>query len=112
MQRAKKLQKSGRARDALAMFKLALEKKPEDNAAQLGVAWSALDVGKSALAADTFREVLARDATVAEAQFGLGEALRAAGRTSEAVAAFERYLELAPEGPDAATARNAIDALK
>ena len=56
--------------------------------------------------------VALRDAGAAEAQFGLGEALRAAGRTAEAVAAFQRYLEIAPGGPDAETAKNAIAALQ
>jgi serine/threonine protein kinase len=112
LQKAQKAQRAGRTGEAARMFKLALDKKPDDNVAQLGLSWSNIDLGKHDAAANGFRAVLARDAGVAEAQFGLGEALRAAGRTTDAIGAYQKYLEMAPDGPDAETAKNAINALQ
>jgi tetratricopeptide (TPR) repeat protein len=112
LKKAQKAQKAGRTGEAVRFFKLALEKKPDDNAAQLGLSWSNIDLGKNDAAINGFRAVLGRDGSVAEAQFGLGEALRAAGRTSDAVAAYQKYLEMAPDGADAETAKNAINALQ
>ena len=45
----------------------------------------------------------------AVAHIQIGECLTALGRRDEARQAFERYLELEPEGPHAAQARQAID---
>jgi serine/threonine protein kinase/tetratricopeptide (TPR) repeat protein len=104
--------KKGRSGEAGKMFKLALQKKPADNIAELGLAWAQIDLGKTDSAAKSFRNVLNRDPSLAEAQYGLGEALRATGKTTEAIEAFQKYLEMAPNGPDAETAKNAIRSLE
>jgi Flp pilus assembly protein TadD len=112
VKKGRRAQKAGRSGEAARLFKLALEQQPDDNDARLGLAWAELDRGRHGAAIDVFGAVIARDAALVEAQFGLGEALRAAGRTADAVAAYQRYLALAPEGPDAETAKNAINALQ
>jgi serine/threonine protein kinase len=110
--RAQKALKAGRAVEAARLFKTALDKKPGDNVAQLGLSWAQLRFGKHEAAAQGFRAVLARDAGASEAQYGLGEALRAAGRTVDAVAAYQKYLDTTPQGPFADAAKNAINALQ
>jgi serine/threonine protein kinase len=111
LRKARRAQRKGRSTEAARLFQRALEMKPDDTDAQLGLARAQVALGRSDDAVAGFRAVLGRDAARVDAQFGLGEALRAAGRTTDAVAAFERYLELAPAGPDAEAARSAIDAL-
>ncbi len=91
---------------------LALEERPGDAVATLAMGWAQLDLRRTDAAIKSFRQALASNPALAEAQFGLGEALRAQGRTTDAVSAFQRYLELAPNGPDAETAKNAIRALE
>ena len=110
--KGQKAQRAGRSKEALRLLTIALELRPGEPKATLSLGWTQLDLSRGDAAAKSFRAVLAADGSVAEAQFGLGEALRALGRTTEAVAAFEKYLEMAPSGPDAETARNAIQALQ
>ena len=106
-----KAQRNGRSKEALRLLTIALELKPNDTKATLSLGWTQIDLGKADAALKSFRAVLDKGASP-EAQYGTGEALRAMGRTTDAVAAFEKYLELAPDGPDAETARNAIRALQ
>jgi len=110
--KGQKAQRAGRSKEALRLLTIALELRPGDPKATLSLGWTQLDLSRGEAAAKSFRAVLAADGSIAEAQFGLGEALRALGRTTDAVAAFEKYLEMAPSGPDAETARNAIQALQ
>jgi len=46
------------------------------------------------------------------AEFWLGEAYRRVGQPTQAVEAYGRYLEAAPEGAEAARAREALNALR
>ena len=112
LNKGQKSQRAGRSKEALKMLTIALELRPGDAKAMVALAWTQLDLKRHEAAAASFRTVLSSDAGVAEAQFGLGEALRALGRTTDAVDAFEKYLQMAPSGPDAETARNAIQALQ
>jgi len=107
-----KAQKAGRSKEAVKLLTTALELKPGDATATLALAWAQLDLGRNEAAAKNFRAALAAKSSLVEAQFGLGEALRAQGKTTEAIEAFQKYLELAPSGPDAETAKNAIRALE
>jgi tetratricopeptide (TPR) repeat protein len=112
LSKGQKSQRAGRSKEALKMLTIALGLRPGDTKAILALAWTQLDLKRYEAAAASFRTVLSNDAGVAEAQFGLGEALRALGRTTDAVFAFEKYLQMAPSGPDAEIARNAIQALQ
>ena len=53
----------------------------------------------------------ALDAKLAEAHFGMAEALKFSGRPAEAKAAYGAYLRLEPNGRDAAVAKRALDSL-
>ncbi len=110
--KGRKAQKAGRSKEAIKLLSLALGFKPGDPAATLAMSWALLDAGRHEAAAKGFRAVVTGNPSFVEAQFGLGEALRAQGKTTEAIAAFQRYLELAPTGQDAEIAKNAIRALE
>jgi tetratricopeptide (TPR) repeat protein len=110
--KGRKAQKAGRSKEALRLLTQALALKPGDTVAMLAMAWAQLDAGRHEAAAKSFRAVITANPSFVEAQFGLGEALRAQGKTTDAIAAFQRYLELAPTGPDADIAKNAIRALE
>jgi tetratricopeptide (TPR) repeat protein len=109
--KGQKAQRNGRSKEAVRLLTTALELKPDDAKATLSLGWAQLDLGRSDAALKSFKAALAAG-SMPEAQFGVGETLRTMGRTTDAVAAFEKYLELAPNGPDAETARNAIAALQ
>ncbi|WP_164855887.1 tetratricopeptide repeat protein [Lujinxingia sediminis] len=59
-----------------------------------------------------YNEVRALDPNYAPAYFNQGFILAKLGETEEAARAFERYLELAPEGPYATRARNQANRLR
>ena len=109
--RGARAQRAGRTKEALRLLTTALELKPGDSKALLSLGWTQIDLARGDAALKSFRAVLEKG-PIPEAQYGVGEALRALGRTTDAVTAFEKYLELAPNGPDAETAKNAIRALQ
>jgi tetratricopeptide (TPR) repeat protein len=78
----------------------------------LKLGWAAVDLGRFVEAQRAFQTALGIDAALAEAQFGLAEALKFSGRNAEAVEAYKAYLALEPDGRDAAIARNAIAQLQ
>ncbi|WP_230470046.1 tetratricopeptide repeat protein [Lujinxingia vulgaris] len=63
-------------------------------------------------ALDYYNEVRALDPSYAPAYFNQGFILATLGEDEEAARAFERYLELAPEGPYATRARNQANRLR
>jgi len=73
------------------------------------ILWNA---GKFAEAKAQFEKAIAANPNMADAHYQLAMANLNLGQMPEAVAAFEAYLKVAPEGPHAAEAKNAIAALK
>jgi tetratricopeptide (TPR) repeat protein len=73
------------------------------------ILWNA---GKFAEAKAQFEKAIAAKPDMAEAHYQLGMANLNLGQMEAAVAAFEAYLKVAPNGPHAAEAKNAIAALK
>ncbi len=67
--------------------------------------------GDSRSAITAFRRALGINSRYSVAEFWLGEAYRRAGQKPEAVDAYGRYLEAAPEGAEAAQAREALNGL-
>lgn len=63
-------------------------------------------------AADDYRLAIATGEAPAEAHRGLGMVYRLRNQASGARASFERYLELAPEAPDAAMIRTYLEELQ
>lgn len=73
------------------------------------ILWNA---GKYAEAKVQFEKAVAINPNMADAHYQLGMANLNLGQIPEAVAAFEAYLRVAPDGPHAAEAKNAVAALK
>jgi Tfp pilus assembly protein PilF len=73
------------------------------------ILWNA---GKYAEAKEQFEKAVAVNPNLADAHYQLAMANLNLGQVPEAVAAFEAYLKVAPDGPHAQEAKNAIAALK
>jgi Flp pilus assembly protein TadD len=71
--------------------------------------WNA---GKYAEAKAQFEKAISLKPDMADAHYQLGMANLNLGQVPDAVTAFEGYLKVAPDGPHAAEAKNAIAALK
>jgi predicted Zn finger-like uncharacterized protein len=91
-------------------FERALEQRPGAPEALTGLGYVALDQGSIGAAAEKFRT--AAKASYADAYIGLGEAYRKLGRTEDALAAYERYLERWPGGSSASVARAQVSSLR
>jgi tetratricopeptide (TPR) repeat protein len=95
--RAVALVAEGRTQEAVEEYRTALEKAGGNDAMllfELGEALSA--VGQHAEAADQFRKVAQLEPFWADVFVALGNEELQAGRAPEALAAYERYLPLAP----------------
>jgi cytochrome c-type biogenesis protein CcmH/NrfG len=112
MERAATASRQGKALVAARAYGNALKLKPGDVKAQLGLGWAYIDLAKHEDAQKQFQRVATKDDKNPAALMGLGEALRAQGKTEGAKAAFQKYLEVAPNGADAEAAKNAIRALE
>jgi serine/threonine-protein kinase len=75
-------------------------------------ATSAFVLGQMPRARALYQEVLARSPAHAEAFRGLGLVSSRMGQRSDAMRAFERYLELRPNAPDAARIREQLEKLR
>jgi predicted Zn finger-like uncharacterized protein len=101
-----------RARAALGAYGRAIALEPSRPEAYQGQGRALLDLGDSRSAVSAFRRALQANSRYSVAEFWLGEAYRRTGQNSEAAAAYARYLELAPEGSEAARAREALKAVR
>jgi predicted Zn finger-like uncharacterized protein len=101
-----------RARAALDAYDRAITLDPGRPEAHLAQGRALLDVGDARSAVAAFRRALAVNPRYSVAEFWLGEAYRRTGQTTEAAEAYRRYLEAAPEGAEAAPAREALNALR
>jgi len=80
--------------------------------AKLKLGDESLKQGRFFEALMAFREALDQDPPVPAAARRLGDAYRDHQDTDLAVAAYERYLELAPSAPDADEVRAAVERLR
>ncbi len=103
----------GKIDEAIAQFKAALEKEPDDPDThyQLGAAYlvqalpadpnGSIDEAKVNQAIEEFEQALKVEPEKAEALVGLGNAYLLEGKTEEAIAKLEEAVEAAPEMPEA-----------
>lgn len=82
--------------DLRPYYEALAESRPLGPAQRYGQALARLSAGESEAAASTFIEVAAERPGVPMLDAALGQALLAAGRTDEAIAALERALAIAP----------------
>lgn len=112
IKRAESARVRERTSTALALYKKAAELRPDATRPHVGMGWCYLDLERTRQAADAFAHAISLDKDLAEAHFGLGETMRMLGNKAAALRAYKRYLTLAPMGPDAPMARNAIRSLE
>jgi tetratricopeptide (TPR) repeat protein len=93
-----------------------LEALPPDTVRDVDVLFNIavafVNAGATEDAIDYFTRAIARDANDADGHFQRGLAFLKLGRTPEARADFQRVVELAPSGPQAETARKALEQLR
>jgi hypothetical protein len=103
------LENGGTAR-AMKLYDQALALRPTGPEAIAGLGYVNLDRGRGDIAIGYFKRALA--SSYPGAAYGHGEAHRQGGDSEQALAHYEKYLQLAPSGPDAAAARRQIKALQ
>jgi predicted Zn finger-like uncharacterized protein len=105
-----------RARDhaeaALALFTKAAELRPDRVEPQSAGGFALLDLEKPGEAEAAFRGALAVNGRYGPALIGMAEASKALGKKAQAVEYYQKYLDVLPEGPEAAVAKNSIERLK
>ncbi len=97
---------------ALDLYGKASDLKPERVEPIAGRGLALLDMGNPSAAAATFETALKQNARYGPAIMGLAEAYRILGKNDKAVEFYQRYLEVLPDGSEAAVARNSIERLK
>jgi hypothetical protein len=97
---------------SLDMYAKAEELKPERAESYAGRGLALLDMANPSDAIVAFQEALKRAPRYGPAIMGLAEAYRAQGNNAKAIQYYERYLEVLPNGSEAAVARNSIERLK
>jgi len=111
MSQGDKERERSRPRVALDAYDKAIRLDPSRPEAYVGQGRALLTLGDSRSATAAFRRALGINSRYTVAEFWLGEAYRRAGQKTEAAAAYGRYLEAAPEGAEAAQAREALNGL-
>lgn len=107
---ADRLLENGSTARAMKLYDQALALRSNGPEAITGLGYVNLDRGRGDIAIGYFKRALS--ASYAPAAFALGEAHRQGGDTEQAVAHYEKYLQLAPSGSDAAAARRQLRALQ
>jgi len=90
----------------------ALKLQPSGVSAVTASAYLLLDRRKPLAAVGEFKRALNNAPNFPQALFGLGEAYRSAGDTSQAIDAYKKYLAAAPGGEDAPAARRQLRELE
>jgi tetratricopeptide (TPR) repeat protein len=112
MQLALKLQDREQAKKALEAFNAALELQPDDVKALTGRGYCYFDLGQLGNAIKSFRQALRKSSRHGGAIIGLAEVYKDRGDTDNAIEFYQRYLEVLPNGPEAALAERNIKDLQ
>jgi serine/threonine protein kinase/tetratricopeptide (TPR) repeat protein len=96
---------------AVGLYRKALAARPSFTRALIGLGWAYIDLSKNSDSIRTFERVRTLAPDESEAVFGLAEALRAAGETTRARAAYQKFIAMDPTNPDAAIAARALKSL-
>jgi predicted Zn finger-like uncharacterized protein len=101
-----------KAAQALDMYGLAHDLKPERVEPVAGKGLALLDMANPSAAEAAFEEALKLNNRYGPAIMGIAEAFRMQGKNEKAVEFYQRYLDVLPNGSEAAVARNSIERLK
>ena len=102
----------GHAEEAQGFYQSALTVSPEDSVAQCRMASSKYAQGKYDDAMKLLREIVAKKPRAHCAYFTLGVAMADAGIYRDAIRMWKKVVELAPDSPEALSARESIDVLE
>jgi tetratricopeptide (TPR) repeat protein len=112
MAQGDRLRDRNRPQAALNAYDKAVDLEPERAEPYAGRGLALLDMGSPGQAEADFKRALELNPRYGVALMGLAETYRTQGRKAEAIRYYERYLEVLPNGPEAAVARSAIERLK
>jgi len=97
---------------ALDMYGQAADLKPNRAEPIAGRGLALLDMGNNLAAQAAFEQALALNSRYGPAIMGMAEAYRLQGKNEKAIEFYQRYLDVLPNGAEAAVARNNIERLK
>jgi predicted Zn finger-like uncharacterized protein len=109
---ADRLRDRERPEAALDAYGKALDLKPENVEALTGKGLCYLDMAKPLLAEPVLEQALKLNPRYAPAIMGLAESYRFQGKKEQAIAAYQKYLDNFPNGPEAGVAKSNIDRLR
>ena len=107
-----RLRERDKPEQALDFYGKASDLKPDRVEPITGRGLALLDLANPSAAAATFETALKLNARYGPAIMGLAEAYRIEGKNEKAIEYYTRYLDVLPDGAEAAVARNSIDRLK
>ncbi len=107
-----RLRERDKPEQALDFYGKASDLKPERVEPITGRGLALLDMANPSAAAATFESALKLNSRYGPAIMGLAEAYRIEGKNEKAVEYYQRYLDVLPNGAEAAVARNSIERLK
>jgi DNA-binding response OmpR family regulator len=105
LEQAQKLYRAGKTKDAAAALEGLIGEAPRAAEAQVLLATVRVDQGKLPEALTAAKAAVEIDASQADAYLVIGLVQQQTGEAAEAVAAYQRYLELAPKARYATTVR-------
>lgn len=112
MSQADRLREREKPEAALDLYGQAHEMKPTRAEPLAGRGLALLDMGNHLAAAAAFEESLKFNGRYGPAIMGMAESLRLQGKNDQAIEYYQKYLDVLPNGVDAAVARNNIERLK
>ncbi len=108
---AERLRESDQSRKALNTYQRALEMAADDPDILTGIGWCYIDLEEPAPAVQSFKAALQVAPRLTDAHMGLAEAYRMRGMKRDAIAHYRVYLDILPDGPEAAIAKRMVEQL-
>lgn len=109
---ADRLRERDKPEASLDLYGKAAELKPNRVEPITGKGLALLDMANPSAAEATFEAALKLNARYGPAIMGMAEVCRIQGKTQKAIEFYERYLEVLPNGAEAAVARNSLERLR
>lgn len=111
VKQADRLRQSDRPAQALKLFERAREQEPENVEVLAGMGLCYVDLENAAAAIETLKEALRIAPKYVDAHMGLAEAYRLRNMKRDAIKHYRAYLDIMPDGPEAAVAQRMIEQL-